>query len=47
MARVIHEHIKKPLADELLFGELESGGVAEVDVADEPEEGLKISARRA
>ena len=47
MARVIHEHIKKQLADELLFGELESGGVAEVDVADEPEEGLKVTARRA
>ena len=26
MARVIQEHIKKPLAEELLFGRLASGG---------------------
>jgi ATP-dependent Clp protease ATP-binding subunit ClpA len=26
MARVIQQHIKKPLANELLFGELVSGG---------------------
>jgi ATP-dependent Clp protease ATP-binding subunit ClpA len=26
MARVIQEHIKKPLADEVLFGKLKSGG---------------------
>jgi ATP-dependent Clp protease ATP-binding subunit ClpA len=26
MARVIQEHIKKPLADEVLFGRLKSGG---------------------
>ena len=26
MARVIQEHIKRPLADELLFGRLEGGG---------------------
>ena len=26
LARVIQEHIKKPLADELLFGKLEHGG---------------------
>lgn len=34
MARVIQEHIKRPLADELLFGALEGGGnvvVSEVD----------------
>ncbi len=34
MARVIHEHIKKQLADELLFGELAGGGVAVVDLKD-------------
>ena len=28
LARVIQEHIKKPLADQLLFGRLVSGGVA-------------------
>jgi ATP-dependent Clp protease ATP-binding subunit ClpA len=26
MARVIQEHIKKPLADEVLFGKLKDGG---------------------
>jgi ATP-dependent Clp protease ATP-binding subunit ClpA len=34
LARVIQEHIKKPLAEELLFGKLEKGGTARVDVAD-------------
>jgi ATP-dependent Clp protease ATP-binding subunit ClpA len=32
LARVIQEHIKKPLADELLFGALTRGGVVTVDV---------------
>uniref|UniRef100_E6XNA7 ATP-dependent Clp protease, ATP-binding subunit clpA n=1 Tax=Shewanella putrefaciens (strain 200) TaxID=399804 RepID=E6XNA7_SHEP2 len=32
MARVVTELIKRPLADEILFGALESGGVAYVDV---------------
>ncbi len=31
MARLIQEHIKKPLADAILFGELQKGGVATVD----------------
>ncbi len=36
MARVIQEHIKKPLADEVLFGRLKSGGhVRVVVVTDE------------
>jgi ATP-dependent Clp protease ATP-binding subunit ClpA len=30
MARVIQEHIKKPLADEVLFGKLKSGGHVKV-----------------
>lgn len=33
MARVVTDLIKRPLADEILFGELESGGTAKVDVA--------------
>jgi ATP-dependent Clp protease ATP-binding subunit ClpA len=33
MARVIQEHIKKPLANEILFGRLASGGEVRV-VAD-------------
>jgi ATP-dependent Clp protease ATP-binding subunit ClpA len=32
LARIIQEHIKKPLADELLFGRLEKGGLVQVDV---------------
>ena len=30
LARIIQEHIKKPLADELLFGKLEHGGTVKV-----------------
>ncbi len=35
MARVIQEHIKKPLAEELLFGKLAEGGLVRVDVEDD------------
>jgi ATP-dependent Clp protease ATP-binding subunit ClpA len=35
LGRVIQEHIKKPLAEELLFGELAKGGVVKVDIADD------------
>jgi ATP-dependent Clp protease ATP-binding subunit ClpA len=38
LARVIQEHIKKPLADELLFGKLEQGGTVKVVVVGEGEE---------
>ena len=31
LGRVIQEHIKKPLADEILFGELKKGGLVKVD----------------
>ena len=42
LARVIQEHIKKPLADELLFGRLAKGGI--VRVTRKPEEdGLAFS----
>ena len=34
LGRVIQEHIKKPLAEELLFGKLTKGGVAKVSVKD-------------
>jgi ATP-dependent Clp protease ATP-binding subunit ClpA len=38
LSRVIQEHIKKPLADEILFGQLKKGGVVKVDVdAADPE----------
>jgi ATP-dependent Clp protease ATP-binding subunit ClpA len=45
MARVIQEHIKRPLAEELLFGKLERGGHAFVSVG--PDEQLKIETRSA
>ena len=32
LARVIQEHVKKPLADELLFGKLRKGGLVRVDI---------------
>ncbi|MAZ92720.1 MAG: ATP-dependent Clp protease ATP-binding subunit ClpA [Maricaulis sp.] len=32
LARVIQEHIKKPLADQILFGELKKGGLVKVDI---------------
>ncbi len=35
LARVIQEHIKKPLAEELLFGRLQKGGSVMVDMADD------------
>ena len=34
LARVIQEQIKKPLAEELLFGKLSKGGVVRVDIAE-------------
>ena len=34
LGRVIQEHIKKPLAEELLFGKLTKGGVVKVSVAE-------------
>jgi ATP-dependent Clp protease ATP-binding subunit ClpA len=35
LARVIQEHIKKALAEELLFGKLEKGGIVRVEVAED------------
>jgi ATP-dependent Clp protease ATP-binding subunit ClpA len=35
MARLIQEHIKKPMADELLFGKLADGGHVKVSVTDD------------
>jgi ATP-dependent Clp protease ATP-binding subunit ClpA len=35
LGRVIQEHIKKPLAEELLFGKLMKGGVVRVGVKDD------------
>jgi ATP-dependent Clp protease ATP-binding subunit ClpA len=35
MARVIQEHIKKPLAEDILFGRLAKGGAVHIGVADD------------
>ena len=43
MARVIQEHIKRPLAEELLFGRLEHGGHAFVTVGSDDQ--LKVETR--
>ena len=40
LGRVIQEHIKKPLAEELLFGRLEGGGTVRV-IVETPDEGKK------
>jgi ATP-dependent Clp protease ATP-binding subunit ClpA len=53
LSRVIQEHIKKALAEELLFGRLAKGGVVKVDVAEDQakltfifEEGGKTAAKQ-
>jgi ATP-dependent Clp protease ATP-binding subunit ClpA len=43
MARVIQEHIKKPLADEVLFGRLKSGGHVRVIVITDEAGNSKLS----
>jgi ATP-dependent Clp protease ATP-binding subunit ClpA len=42
MARVIQEHIKRPLAEELLFGRLEKGGHAFVSVGANDEISIEV-----
>ena len=37
LSRVIQEHLKKPLAEELLFGKLSKGGIVKVGVAKDGE----------
>jgi len=44
LARVIAEHVKRPLADELLFGKLAEGGSVTVDA---DEETIRLHCRRA
>ena len=45
MARVIQEHIKRPLAEELLFGKLEGGGHVRITVG--KDDTLKLSSEPA
>jgi ATP-dependent Clp protease ATP-binding subunit ClpA len=42
LARIIQEHVKKPLADELLFGKLENGGTVKVLVQGKGEDSKLI-----
>ena len=35
MGRVVAENVKKPLANEILFGKLVHGGLARIDVKDD------------
>ncbi|MFO1184087.1 MAG: ATP-dependent Clp protease ATP-binding subunit ClpA [Bauldia sp.] len=46
LARVIQEHIKHPLADEVLFGKLKHGGTVKITVETKPDgsDGLKLEA---
>ena len=46
LGRVIQEHIKRPLADKVLFGELKKGGTVRVTV-EEDEDGKKTLALEA
>ncbi len=40
LARTIQEHVKKPMAEELLFGELMKGGIVKIDVDKKDEDKL-------
>ena len=40
LSRTIQEHVKKPMAEELLFGKLQKGGVVKIDVDKKDEEKL-------
>jgi ATP-dependent Clp protease ATP-binding subunit ClpA len=42
LARLIQEVIKKPLAEEVLFGKLQKGGVVKVSVEEKPEGGTGL-----
>ncbi|HLU05424.1 MAG TPA: ATP-dependent Clp protease ATP-binding subunit ClpA [Woeseiaceae bacterium] len=46
MARIIQEHIKRPLAEELLFGALSGGGHVRVEVGEDGELKLKSEPAR-
>jgi ATP-dependent Clp protease ATP-binding subunit ClpA len=46
MARIIQDHIKRPLAEELLFGKLVNGGHVEVTLSEDGEK-LKLETRAA
>ena len=43
LSRLIQEHVKKPMADELLFGKLKDGGIVRIDIEPNDTEKLKFS----
>ena len=43
LARVIQEHVKKPMADELLFGKLKDGGIVKIDIDPADKDKLKFN----
>ncbi|MEZ5959574.1 MAG: ATP-dependent Clp protease ATP-binding subunit ClpA [Hyphomonadaceae bacterium] len=43
LSRVINEQVKKPMADELLFGKLKDGGIVKIDVDPTDAEKLKFT----
>ena len=47
MARVIQEHLKKPLANELLFGDLIKGGHVNVTLSDDNEIAIEVVSETA
>jgi ATP-dependent Clp protease ATP-binding subunit ClpA len=42
LARLIQEHVKKPMADELLFGKLKNGGIVKIDIDAQDKDKLKF-----
>ncbi|MBX3430065.1 MAG: ATP-dependent Clp protease ATP-binding subunit ClpA [Hyphomonadaceae bacterium] len=43
LARVINEQVKKPMADELLFGKLKDGGIVKIDIDPADADKLKFT----
>jgi ATP-dependent Clp protease ATP-binding subunit ClpA len=43
LARLIQEQVKKPMADELLFGKLKNGGIVRIDIDPADADKLKFS----
>jgi ATP-dependent Clp protease ATP-binding subunit ClpA len=43
LARIINEYVKKPMADELLFGKLKDGGIVKIDIDPADAEQLKFT----
>ena len=42
LARTIQEHVKKPMAEELLFGKLAKGGAVKIDIDKDDDDKLSF-----